>query len=116
MARPTTEVASGRRVWVLLAFDPETGLATRPVGAAGFEGERWHVSWMPLEPAADGWRERLRPESGRVTVPERLRWWAEYANGVIVELALVDRPPDAADLAGEVEAVLDGLLCHAEGW
>jgi hypothetical protein len=116
LARLTTLVPSGRRVWVLLAFDPETGLATRPVGAAGFEGERWHVSWVPLEPAADGWRERLRPESGRVTVPERLTWWAEHSNGVTVGLALVDPPPDAADLAGAVEAVVDGLLCHAGGW
>jgi len=105
-----------RQVWVLLAFDPASGLAILPVGAAGVEGERWYASWVPLEPAADAWREQLRPEAGLAPVPERLAWWAEHANGVTAGLAPVDVPAAATDLAGAVEAAVDALLCYAEAW
>jgi hypothetical protein len=111
----TPAAPSPRRVWVLLAFDPATGLATRPVGAAGVEADRWHVSWLPLEPAADPWRERLRPGGG-AAITERLAWWAEHANGITAGLAPIAPPPPSADLAGAVEAAVDTLLCHVEGW
>lgn len=114
--RSPTPVATSRQVWVLLVFDPTTGLATRPVGAVGMEGDHWHVSWLPLEPAADPWRERLHSRSGQVAVPQRLAWWAEHANGVTAALAPIDPPPAAVDLVGAVEAAVDALLCHDEGW
>lgn len=115
---PTTGAAPAggtRHVWVLLAFDPSTGLATRPVGAAGTEQDATHVSWVPLEPAADAWRQRLHPDAGTAPVRDRLAWWAEHANGVTVALAEVD-PPPATTLPAAVEAVVDTLMCHEAGW
>lgn len=105
-----------RRVWVLLAFDPTTGLATRPVGAAGVDGGAWHVSWVPLEPAAADWRGRLRPAEGLAPVAERLVWWAERVNGITAGMTPLDPPPAAADLAGAVEHALDAVLCDERGW
>lgn len=112
-ANPTSD--GDRRVWVLLAFDPATALATRPVGAAGVEADRWRVSWVPLDPAADQWQQRLHPDVASTPVPERLTWWAEHANGVTAALVAV-APPPAADLAQAVEAVVDVLLCHEARW
>ena len=110
-----TPVGSSRQVWVLLAFDAATGLATRPVGAVGVEGHRWHVSWLPLEPAADAWRQRLNPHTATASVPERLAWWAQHTGSITAALAPID-PPSAADLVGAVEAAADALLCHDGGW
>ena len=105
-----------RRVWVLLAHDAATGLATRPVGAAGVDGERWHLSWVPLEPAAADWRERLRPADGLAPMPVRLAWWAEHTGGITAGMAALDPPPDAADLVGAVEQAVDALLGSGPGW
>lgn len=101
-----------RRVFVLLAHDPATGLATRPVGALGLEGDRHYESWLPHEAAGEVWRERLARVG--VPVPEALDSWRETADGVAVDLAEVDAPP-SPELAGAVELVVDELLALRAG-
>ena len=94
-----------RRVFVLLVHDPGTGLATRPVGALGLEGERWYPSLL-AHSAPEAWRERL----ALVTAPmaESIgEWLAE--GGVALDLVEVT-PPASPDLAGSVELVVDELL------
>lgn len=109
MTRPES-LPDDRQVLVLLTFDPDTGAATLPVGAVGVETGRHHVSWVPLEPAADEWRTRLRP-SGRYSVREAVEFWAEHANGVTVAIHPVEAP-GTGSLVDAVEMVVDALLVH----
>lgn len=109
MNRPESPPA-GRQVLVLLAFDPDTGAATLPVGAVGVEAGRHHVSWVPLEPAADEWRTRLWPSS-RDSMREAVEFWAEHANGVAAAIQPVEVPAGGS-LVDAVETVVDALLVH----
>jgi hypothetical protein len=99
-------------VFVLLAHDPATGLATRPVGAIGLEGDRHHASLLAHVPAGEAWRERLVfvevPLAGAVQV------WLDAGGGVAMDLAEVPAPA-SPDLAGSVEIVVDELLAMAAG-
>lgn len=105
----TAAAADHVRLWVLLAADPASGAATRPVGVLGVAGEAWHVSWLPLEPAAVVWQERLAVPSS-VPMPERVAFWTEYANGVTVDLAPFDTDPASDGLCDAVERAVDVLL------
>ena len=98
-----------RRVFVLLAHDPATGLATCPVGALGLEGDRHYTSLIAYVPAEEAWRERL----ALVDVPlaEAVEVWLD-AGGVAMDLAEVPAPA-SPDLAGAVEIVVDELLAMA---
>lgn len=109
MNRPES-LPADRQVLVLLTFDPDTGAATLPVGAVGVQADRHHVSWVPLEPAADEWRTRLRP-SRRYSVREAVEFWAEHANGVAVAIQPVETPA-TGPLVDAVELVVDALLVH----
>ncbi|MEX2621555.1 MAG: hypothetical protein WD250_15165 [Egibacteraceae bacterium] len=97
------------QLWVLLANDPTTGAATRPVGVLGVHGSHHHASWVPLEPAADIWRDRLNATSA-VALDDRVEFWTENANGRTVDLAPLDAPADGMALRDAVETALDGLL------
>ena len=105
----TPAAADPVRLWVLLAADPASGAATQPVGVLGVAGEVWHVSWLPLEPNAIAWQERLASPS-RVPVPERVAFWAESVNGVTVDLAPIDADPASDGLCDAVERAVDELL------
>lgn len=104
---------SDRNVFVLYAFDPTTGCASRPVGVVGTEMsvERTphaHVSWIPLErSAAAMWRERVglseRP------LYDVIDEWLDAVNGVTSDMELVETE-QTGDLATVVEAVVDELL------
>ena len=96
-----------RRLWWLAIYDPETGLATRVVGVLGREASERYVSWIPFEPAADRWRELLLR---RGLLDEDPDDWGAQVDGVAVALLEVDNVPDAADLAGAVEGLLDLAL------
>lgn len=98
-----------RRVFVLLAHDPTTGLATCAVGAIGLEGDRHYTSLIAYVPAGEAWGERL----ALVDVPlaEAVEEWLD-AGGVAMDLAEVP-PPASPDLAGSVEIVVDELLTMA---
>lgn len=104
-------VAGGRRVWVLLAHDSRTGLATTVVGVAGVDGREAVVSWMPLtDPAATAtWRARLTPPSGPADPTVVLETAAEDANGITADVVEVPAPA-SVDLRGAVETVVDDLL------
>lgn len=102
-----------RQVCVLAVFDRETGAATSPVGAVGVQADCHHVSWVPLEPAADEWKARLRPSAGH-SMRELVEFWAQRCNGVTLAVQPVDCP-SAGTLVDAVEATVDGLLCPAGG-
>lgn len=95
-------------VYVLLTLDPATGVATHPVGAVGLVEGRHYLSWVPLDPAADSWRERLNPTAGAASVRDRVAYWLEHANGITLDIQPID--PHASDLPGAVEAAVDQLL------
>lgn len=97
------------RLWTLWGFDSRTGAATHPVGAVGTESDRYHVSLIPLEPAADPWRDVLRCHPPRLT--ELLTHWERHANGVTMAIAALPPPAVGIDLATAVERVVDDLLC-----
>lgn len=98
----------GPEVYVLLSLDRTTGVATHPVGAIGLVDDRHYVSWVPLDPATDIWRERLNPTAGAASVRDRVVYWLEHANGITLDIQPVD--PHASDLPGAVEAAVDQLL------
>lgn len=100
-----------RRVFVLLALDPATGMATAPVGALGLEGDRHHASLIAHLPAGEAWRERLAIVE--VPLAEAVEVWQEVG-GVALDLAEV-AAPQSPDLAGAVEIVVDELLAMGEG-
>lgn len=103
---------SGRRLFVLTVNDPEVGLAVRPVGVLGVEGERFHVSFVPYS-ASVPWRDRI----GRATVPlpKAVARWLETADGVGLDLLEADAPGEQADLEAAVEALVDELLAAGAG-
>jgi hypothetical protein len=95
-----------------LAFDPATGCATTIVAIAGVDGcggpGAEAVSWMPLVGSAgQGWRDRLSEGSGEplAVIVER----AVEAGAVAVDIQEL-APPEAADLRGAVEALMDEVL------
>lgn len=102
-----------RRVCVLAVFDRKTGAATRPVGVVGVQADRNHISWVPLEPAADEWKARLRPSADH-SMRELVEFWAQHCNGVTLAVQPVDCP-SAGTLVDAVEATVDGLLCPPGG-
>ncbi|MGH3452519.1 MAG: hypothetical protein ACRDQW_17820 [Haloechinothrix sp.] len=65
---------SQRRVYVLMTHEPAAGAAVRPVGVLGLEDGESYVSWMPYEPGAELWRERLT--ATLVPVDRAVRRWA----------------------------------------
>jgi hypothetical protein len=95
-----------RRVFVLLAHDSATGMATRPVGAIGLEDGDHYQSLLAHDPAGEAWRERLALVEAPLA--EAVDAWLE-AGGVAMDLAEVP-PPVSPDLAGAVELVVDELL------
>lgn len=97
-----------RRVFVLLALDPATGMASRPVGAVGLEGDRHHASLIAHEPAAEGWRERLA--GVQAPIAQALEMWL-VSGGLSLDLAEVTAPA-SPELVGSVEAVVDDLLAR----
>jgi hypothetical protein len=106
------EESLGRRAWALLAFDPATGCATTIVAIAGVDGDGGPgaeaVSWVPLVGSADqGWRERLTEARGEplAVIVER----AAEAGGIAVDIQEL-APPEAADLRGAVEVLMDEVL------
>lgn len=101
-------------LWLLLGFDPARGVASRPVGVAGTDGQRVWCSWIPFEPAGAGWRDRLRGADGLAGRVDRLAYWAERANGVTLAAVAV-APPADTDLVEAVEAVCDELLAAGGG-
>lgn len=108
---------SPRQVYVLWGWDPATGGATRPAGVVGVAGDAHYISWIPVEPAAEPWRERLHDVPGG-GMAERMDYWVEAANGITLDAHPVDAP-ESADLVGAVETVLDELLVadgEQRGW
>lgn len=103
---------SGRRLFVLTVHDPEVGLAVRPVGVLGVEGERFHASFLPYSPSHP-WRERILRAT--VPVPKALGRWLETADGVGLDLLEADAPGGQGDLEGAVEALVDELLARGAG-
>jgi len=104
-----------RRLYVLLAYDPATGCATRPVAVAGVEGAASAVSWVPLEHlAAEGWRTRIAG-LGDAPLVGPLRRWEATADGISVDLALLPSSDLDLDLVGAVEAAVADLLAAVGG-
>lgn len=101
-------------LWVLLVGDPTTGAATRPVGVLGVAGEDCHVAWLPLEPATAPWRERLAAPSD-VPIAEQVAFWAEHANGLTLDLTLIQLDAEAGGLRDAVEEAVDELLATTAG-
>lgn len=96
-----------RRVFVLLAHDPATGMAVAPAGVLGLEAGEHVLSWVPYAEAAEWWRHRLATTTADMATA--VEAWLESADGVtwdLVELA----PASTADLRGDVEAAADELL------
>ena len=82
-----------RRVWVLLAHDPQTGAATAVAGVAGVEEdgpEASYVSWVPYSVAADRWRERVPATT--VALADAVGEWGEYADGISWDLVELEAP------------------------
>jgi hypothetical protein len=100
-----------RRLWWLTVYEPTTGCATRVVGVAGADAAGRYLSWLPHEDDVRLWLERLGPLTAVTAVhPDR---WAELADGVVVGMIPIDEPPETGDLAGSVEAAVDGALVAA---
>lgn len=102
-----------RTLCLLLAADHATGAATLPVGVLGVDGDDHHASWVPLEPRADAWKDRLNAAAG-ITLAERIAFWSESANGLTLDLAQLDETTPDLPLHEAVEAALDAILA-AEG-
>lgn len=100
------------RAFVLLAFDPVTRCATRPVAVVGLDAQRRvEISWVPLEHvAAQTWSDLVAAagEDLAAAIDE----WVLSSNGVTIDIVEV-AAPGAADLRGAVEIVMDELLAVA---
>ncbi|HLI55906.1 MAG TPA: hypothetical protein VKY26_02620, partial [Actinomycetota bacterium] len=77
-----------RRVFVLLVLDPATGMATKPVGALGIEGD-CHYRSLIAYTGAEPWRERLALASSPIA--EAVAEW-QADGGVALDLAEVVPP------------------------
>jgi len=94
----------------LLAHDPQTGCATAAVAVVGIGDGGHHVSWIPYQPGAEGWRHRIATTT--VDLADAVETWAELADGVasdVVELEAGRSP----DMQGDVEWAVDELLATA---
>lgn len=101
-----------RRLFVLLAYDPAAGWAAAPVGALGADDDgQTAVSFIPYEPRADGWRDRIASCPG--PLGQAVEDWEGAADGISWGLVEWDAPAGAADLRGAVEGLVDDLL-HQE--
>lgn len=98
---------TARRIYVLTVHDASLGLAVRPVGVLGLEGDRHHASFLPYSPS-EPWRERIR--AATVSVPRAVARWLETADGVTFDLVEADVPTRDVDLESAVEALVDELL------
>lgn len=96
------------KLWTLWGFDNRTGAATRPVGAAGVDAGRCHISLIPLEPAVEPWRDILHCAPSELA--RRLAHWEHRANGVTMGIATVPAASDV-DVVTAVERLVDDLLC-----
>jgi hypothetical protein len=99
---------NARRVFLLLGHDPAVGLAVRPAGVLGLEPDGFHASFIPYEPAADSWRDRILMAS--VSPAEAVEEWLGTADGVAFDILEMPPPDGAPDLRTAVESVVDGLL------
>ena len=97
------------RVFVLLAFDPATRCATRPVAVVGVDARgRAEMSWVPLEHvAALAWADRVAAAGDKLV--DAVDEWLRSSNGLTMNIAEVP-VPSAADLRGAIEIVMDELL------
>jgi hypothetical protein len=98
-----------RRIWVLLGWSSEHGVASTPVGVLGLDIPEVFVEWVPREHVVGRiWRERL-VGAGPAEVAVRIAGWVEtpIAPAVRVEPLL-----DGA-LADVVRAQLDDVLGSA---
>jgi hypothetical protein len=98
---------SDRRLFVLLAHDAQTGCATTVAGVLGVAGNLHHVSWVPYQPEAEGWRQRLAATTAAMS--EAVEAWIALADGVGWDLEEIE-PVGSPDLHGDVEAAMDELL------
>lgn len=123
------------RVWMLLGFDPATGCATTVVAVAGtgtdiatdsavplgaetveaVSGDAVEaLSWVPLEhQAATRWQTILA--SRRAGLDHTLEYWADAADGVLLDAVELTDIPTAGDVRSAVEMVMDSVLAPA-GW
>lgn len=102
-------MSPGRRLYVLLGHDPQTGAATTAVAVVGVVEADHCVSWVPYEPAAEPWRQRLGDTTAGLA--EALEVWADNADGISCDVVELE-PAGSPDLRGDVEAALDELLAQ----
>jgi hypothetical protein len=97
------------RVYVLLAHDPATGLASAAAGVLGVmagESADEYVSWVPFGDG-DGWRERIATTTAPIA--EAVATWMEVADGIGWDIVELEAPP-SPDLRGSVEMTVDELM------
>lgn len=98
---------NARRLFVLMTHEPGAGAALRPVGVMGLDDGESHVSWLPYEPGAELWRERLT--AATVPLARAIERWLVTADGISSDVIEVT-PPETEDLITAVEATVDLLL------
>jgi hypothetical protein len=103
------------RLFLLLALDPATGAATRPVGVVGVDGETVVASFLPYVAGADLWRGRLAEATA--TPAATIAYWLDAADGVASAIGELDADGAAdgvaaspGELHGLVELAVDRLL------
>lgn len=90
-----------------MSLDPAAGVAVRPVGVLGLDDGESFVSWVPYEPGAEPWRERLAATT--VPIVRAIDRWLATADGISSDIVEVT-PPETDDLITAVEATVDLLL------
>lgn len=108
---PETTADSPWRLWVLLVWHPELGMAIDPVAVLGVEDGsgllRRVIRWVPLVyEAADPWRERLGESTTRDEIE---RWRAQDGTCQMQPVAV---PDGATDLPHAADLVLEELLAE----
>jgi hypothetical protein len=98
---------SARRLFVLMTHEPAAGAAVRPVGVLGLDDGECRISWLPYEPGAELWRERVT--ATEVPLARAVRRWLATADGISSDIVEVT-PPETDDLITAVEATVDLLL------
>ena len=98
---------SARRLFVLMAHEPAAGAAVRPVGVLGLDDGESYVSWLPYEPGAESWRERVT--ATEIPLARAVQRWLATADGISSDIVEVT-PPEADDLITAVEATVDLLM------
>lgn len=94
------------RLFVLTAHDPATGWASALVGVLGVDDRGHHLSWVPYQPGAEPWRQRVATTT--VTMTDAVGEWVELADGISWDLVEIEA--SGRDLHGDVEAAVDELL------